>query len=446
MVEVTRILARFAAEHRPSDLPQQVSAEGVRAFVNWLGCVFGGCRDEAVDFASAALMPFAGGEQATVVGRGLRTDVITAATLNGLSNCIHSFNDTHMPTVAHPTGPVAAALLALCERRSVSGAALVHALALGIEIECRLANMLAAPPAHCHDGLSTLGVTAPFGASVASGVVLGLTEQQMVWALGLSASFASGVRSTHASMASLLLPGHGARTGLTAAFMAERGFTATERSLESPTGFAAVFGNPANLSEAVDDLGARWETLKNAYKPYPCGIVIHPAIDACLSIANSEGFDPLVIERVELRVHPLAVKLADKPEPRTRMDAIVSLQHWAAAALLHRKAGLQEASAACVSGRDETTVRRLIHLEADARILAEAAEARVTLRNGRTFAARVDACRGSAARPMTDAELSEKFLEQAEPVVGKSRARDVLQRAWDIADMRNAGDLAAHLV
>src|ERR1700759_3142761 len=128
MAEITRELARYAVEARWEALPDPVGQQGRRAFVNWIGNVLGGCRDGSIDRVLAAFGDHAGPPRATMLGRGARTDIFLAALVNCLGSALHSYNDTHLATVAHPTGPVAAAALALAETRPVSGAEFLNAL------------------------------------------------------------------------------------------------------------------------------------------------------------------------------------------------------------------------------------------------------------------------------------------------------------------------------
>jgi len=442
MTEITRPLARYLVNSGFEDLPEAVRREGVRAFVNWMGCVLGGCREGVLDRALAAFGPFAGPPQATIIGHGRRVDAPTAAMLNTMSNTIHSYNDTHLATVGHPNGPPAAAAFALAEGTTITGREVLHALILGTEVACRLANVIAAPPARCHVGLSTQGVTNVVGAAVATGRLLGFDENHMVWAIGLAVTQAAGIRSAHASMAAKLIGGHAARCGMMAAFLAREGFTCGDQSIEGPNGFAAVFSNPSNPAAATDRLGQHFEILGNAYKPFPSGIVNHAPIDACLQITALPGFDASAIERVELVVHPLTVQLGNRPDPQDRMQAIVSVQHWAAASLLFRKAGLQEASDACVRDPAVAALRRRIVVTADPQRASVSAAARVTLSDGRVLEADVPFCRGSLERPMTDEELSEKFMALATRVVPDNVAGALLAQCWRVAEMDDVGALA----
>ena len=326
----TRELADFVVRTNLTELPDAVRHEGLRAFLNWVGCALGGCRYQAVEIAIAAAEEFSGEKRATVVGRGRLLDGINAAFINCLASSAHSYDDTHLATVTHPTGPVAAALLALAERQTVAGGDFLTALVLGIEIECRISNALLVPPARGQIAWYVTGVTGGIGAATAAAKVLGLDRQKTIWALGIAATQAAGFRQTHASMCSRFVPAHAARCGLQAALLAARGFTCTDQSIEGPRGFATVFAEAANLAAATDGLGATWETLANTYKPFPCGIVIHPAIDACLQIVNASSPAPDDISRIRLGVHPLCLTLCDRPVSEGAEDAAGSVRHWAA--------------------------------------------------------------------------------------------------------------------
>jgi 2-methylcitrate dehydratase PrpD len=229
--------------------------------------MLGGCREASVEAALAAFAPFAGPPQATVIGRGLRLDLPRAALMNGLASSQHAYNDTHLRTVAHPTGPTLAPLLALAEHETLSGAQLLHALVLGIEVQCRVGLMLVTPPAEAAVGLSTQGVLGALGAAAAAGKALGLDEQRMVWAIGIASALAAGHRETHATMAGHLVPANAARAGLEAALLAAAGFTCGEAALEGEKGFARVYAREPNAAAALDGLGARWEIEALTYKP-----------------------------------------------------------------------------------------------------------------------------------------------------------------------------------
>src|SRR4029077_3174800 len=173
---VTEHLAEFVAASRWEDIPEAVRQEGVRSLLNFVGGALGGCRDEAARLAARVLAPFFGPAQASVIGRSERPDALNAAFLNAVSANVLEYDDTHLATVIHPAAPVAPGLFALAEERRVSGAALVHALILGIEAECRIG--LGVMPTHYRRGWHITATCGIFGAAAAAGKLLGLDARR----------------------------------------------------------------------------------------------------------------------------------------------------------------------------------------------------------------------------------------------------------------------------
>ncbi len=442
MAEVTRELARSVLASQWSDLPQQVQHEGVRAFLNWVGCAIRGSEHAAVESALAAVNEISGPPQASVLGRGGRLDMVHAALINGLSASAYAFDDTHLESIAHPTAPAAAALLALAEGRHITGTAFLHALILANEIQCRLSNALAVPPAHCHVGLYMTGLTGAVGVAAAVGKLLGLDEQRLVWALGIGATQGAGFRATHASMCSGYVPAHAGRNGLFAGLLAAKGFTCTENILEARNGFADVFAAPANLAALTDGWGERYECMAVAAKPYPAGCFIHPSIEACLELAQSGEANAEQIERLDLRVHPLALGLTGKTEPQHAYDAQVSVYHWAAAVLHHRAAGLQQTTDECVRDPAVIALRQRVKATVDESLGPDEARATLTRRDGRALQVHIAHCLGGAARPMSDAELEKKFLDQVEGMISTRRASELAEQCWNIASVQDVSRIA----
>ena len=316
--EPTLALARFVARSEGSDLPEGVRHEARRALLNWLGCAIGASGHETLERAIAAFGPFSGPPQCTVLGRSERFDALHAALLNGTSSHTFDFDDTHLRTIIHPTGPVASALLALAEHRPVAGEAFIHAFVLGTEVECRIGN--AVYPSHYDVGWHITGTAGVFGAAAACGRLLGLNEQQLVWALGAAATQASGLREMFGSMCKPLHVGLAARNGLAAALLAREGFTSSAQPIEGRRGFAHVLAAESDLSRITERLGETWELETNSYKPFACGVVIHPAIDGCLQLRAEHDLTAQVIEAIELNVHPLVLELTGKKSPASGLE------------------------------------------------------------------------------------------------------------------------------
>lgn len=440
MSDYTRQLARFIVNTRLESIPDPIRHEARRALLNWLGCALGGSHDIAVETALAALREFAGPPQATVLGRHDRLDILNAALINALGSNILDFDDTHLRTVIHPTVPVASAALALAEHTRATGAQLLHALILGMKAECRIGN--AVSPEHFNAGWHITATCGVFGVAAACGKLLQLNEQQMTWALGIAATQAAGLTEMLGSMSKSYNMGHAARSGLTAALLAARDFTSSERALEAPRGFARVLSPCCDLAAITDGLGASWELAQNAYKPYPCGIVVHPVIDACLELRAAHGITPDTVELIELRVHPLVIMLTGNATPVTGLEAKLSTQHGAAAALLYGKVGVQEFTDACVRDPAVIALRARVTLHEDAAVDKEAADVSIRLKDGSRLKKYVAHATGSRERPMSDADLEAKFRSLAATELAPRAVEQLIEQCWSLAQLPDAGALA----
>lgn len=441
--EITAALADYVTTTRTADLPAPVLREALRSLFNIVGCTVGGARHAITDLADRTLAPFAGPAQATLFGRGRRADILHATLINCLASSVYSFDDTHAQAVVHPAGPVAAAVLALAERHPVRGDALLTAFALGVEMECRLSKSVSVPPARGSIAWSGTGIAGGFGAAVAAGRLLGLDQDRMRRAMGIALAQASGIRAMHGTMMTPMMPAQAGQSGLRAALLAEAGFTAGMTALEGRHGFLNVFAEAADSDALVGELGQRFEILRNTYKPYPCGIVIHPIIDACLQLRQDHGVQAERIGRVAVVASAGAMALCNNRNPSDEMQAHVSLHHWVAVAFIRGTARIQDMDTE-TAVRDPALMAFQDKVEAtlDPGLAADAAVVTLTMTDGTTLTCRIEHGIGSADRPMTDAALETKFRDLTEPVIGPARAGELIARTWGVTALADAGALS----
>jgi 2-methylcitrate dehydratase PrpD len=439
-MEVTRTLAKFIVQHKYADIPQKARHEAARSFLNWVGCAVGASRHETVERALAALNEFSGPREATVLGRGDRLDVMLAALMNGTTSHTFDFDDTHLKTVIHPSGPVASAILALAERAPVKGDAFLHAFILGVEAECRIGN--AVYPSHYDVGWHITATAGVFGAAAAAGRLLGLTEQQMVWALGIAATQSSGLREMFGSMVKPMHPGNAARNGLLAALLASKNFTSAEQGIEGRRGFANVLATARNYEEITGKLGETWEITLNTYKPFACGIVEHPAIDGCIQLRNEHKLKPEDIESISLKVHPLVLELTGRKAPASGLEGKFSVYHSSAVAVIYGAAGEAQYSDEVVRDRKVIALRDRVTAAVEPGIHEDQVRIAIKLKNGRTLEKYVEHAVGSIDRPLSDGDLEAKFRGLADGILSKGEGDRLMQLCWDVAKLKDAGEVA----
>ncbi|SEJ44378.1 MmgE/PrpD family protein [Paraburkholderia diazotrophica] len=429
---LTRTLAGFVADTQWQDLPAAVRSEAKRALVNYFAVALAGSHDPTLDKAVSVYGRFRADDNATIVGRSERTDMLNAAALNAMSANVYDFDDTHIATIIHPTAPVAAALFALAESHAMSGEALLLAFVLGVEVECRIGN--AVSPEHYQRGWHITSTCGVFGAAAAVAKAQGLDENAIVWALGNASAQTGGLVETLGTMSKSISVGNAARNGLLSALLAEDGFSGPDAPLEGERGFLRVTASHPHWHALTQALGCEWALLSNTYKPYPCGVVLNPVIDACLDlrriISNDARWSIDDIEQVELTGHPLLRERTDRPGVRTGRESQVSAQHAVAVVLSRGKAGLEEFSDAAVADPSLRALANRLRFVDDASWPVEAAQVTIVLRSGERLSHRVHAARGSLAAPLANVELADKLHRLT--AYGRSGidAQPLVERLW----------------
>jgi 2-methylcitrate dehydratase PrpD len=436
---ITERLARFTVDTRWDDVSPQAAHQAKRSLMNFFAAALTGCRDATFETARQSLAAFSGGRQATLIGRRERIDALNAAFLNAAGANVLDFCDTHVPTAIHPTAPLAPALLALAELKPVSGRDLLLAFVLGQEIECRIG--LAMSPSHYNKGWHITATCGVFGAAAGSGKLLALTPAQLVWALGTAATQSAGICECLGTPAKSVGVGNAARNGLWAALLAAKDFAGPAEPLNGVQGFYHAMGEKPDLSRLGDGLGERWEIMATSYKPYPCGFVMHPAIDCVLDWRRDHP--GVAVEKVVVTGNPLMAVRADRPNISTGREAQVSVQHAVAAALLTGKAGLEQFTDACVNDPAVRALRGKVEVLRDASFSTIAAAVAITTADGKTHKLSQPAARGSDTNPMSDRDLEAKLRDAA---AGWNPGHDIaplVGAIWALDSSEDVSQLAA---
>ncbi len=438
--DVTRQLAHYVVNSSWGEIPKGARYEAVRSVFNWVGCCLGGARHITTERALAALAEFSGKPEATVLGRSERLDILHGALLNGITSHVLDYDDTHLETIIHPAGPVASAILALGERQHTSGEDFLHAFILGVEVECRIGK--AVYPSHYERGFHITGTAGVFGGAAAAGKLLGLNEQQMVWALGIAATQSAGLKTMFGTMCKAFHPGSAGQNGLKAALLAAKDYTSDDGAIEAQEGFAFTYSDEQDFTQITDNLGSTFEVERNTYKPFACGIVTHPIIDGCIQLRNAHRLESRQIASVSLRVNPLVLRLTGKKTPQTGLEAKFSIYHCSAAAIIRGSAGPNEFTDETVQDPQVIALRNKVTARADEAVSEEEAFVSITLNDGTVLDQHIEHAIGSLQRPMTREALEDKFSGQAISVLPRAQIDRIMARCWEIESLGDVGDIA----
>src|SRR5260221_4296443 len=393
-VTLTKTLCGHLAAAQFRDLTEAAKRQARRGMLDWIGCALAGSGHRTVTTILSVLQETSGKPVATVFGRKLKLGLLDAPLANGQMGHVLDFDDTHMGgVVLHTSSPVLAALLALAERSPVSGQELMLAYAVGFEAGVRSGRTA---PGHHKGGWHLTGTLGSIAAGTAAGKLLRLDAQKLTYATGIAATQAAGMQQNRGTMCKSFHAGKAASNGVLAALLAERGFDSTQEIIEGKKGFSRIFSDVAEPEALLAGLGQGWLIESNGHKPYACGVVLHPLIDAVIAIRNRDRIDPTTVSEIALRVNPLVLAITGVIDPSTGLQSKFSTLHSAAVALTDGNAGMAQYSGAKAVDPATAELRRKVKpmpddtlRKAEAAAACPAAAARVETHR----ASRPTACR-----------------------------------------------------
>ena len=401
--------------------PADVVDAAKQCLVDWLGVCLGALDDPAARPAIQLAAAWQTRGDAWLLTGGTATPAVAALVNGTLAHCL-DFDDTHLDSVLHTSGPTWAATLALGTEQRRTGAALLDAFIAGFEVATKLGgNGLGVRISR--QGWHSTGVLGRVSAAAAASVLRGLDRTRIGHALGCAATQSSGLVASFGTMAKPFHAGKAAMDGLIAAELAANGLEACLTAFDAADGlFASLLQDSAAIPR-LDGLGERWEILRNAFKPYAACQLTHASIDAARALAPK--FKVTDIAAVRARVSPMAAQIANKTRPTSPTEGKFSLAYCVASALSGNAVAAADFAPARIADADlQALSTRVAVLPTDG-IERWGAELEVELRGGAVERATIPVALGSPENPMGWPDLERKFLALAEPVVG-ARAKPLL--------------------
>ena len=440
-LNLTTDFCSFLSKVQFSDLPPGVVHEARRGILDWIGCALAGSGYDTISKLLGVLSAVSGKEQANVFGRRMKLGLLEAPIANGQMGHLLDYDDTHMGgVVLHTSSPVLAALLALADARPVDGKTLLTAYVTGFEAGVRTGR---ASPKHHDGGWHLTGTLGTIAAGIASARQLGLTPQQTTYAAGIAATQSAGMQQNRGTMCKSFHAGRAASNGVLAGLLAENGFDSSPEIIEGKRGFCRIYSTAQNTDALSENLGSEWIIASNGYKPYACGIVQHPLIDAMIALAETHDIDAAEIAHVDARVSEAMIRITGVENPKTGLKSKFSLTHSAAVAYMDRTAGIAQYSDAKATDPAINALRNKIKAHAVDGFRRDEAEVTIETMDGRRVNVHIDHATGTTDNPMSDAAMEKKFLENAEPAVGQAKARDIVSLVWDFDRLDDVRKLTA---
>lgn len=461
---VVQRLAHLAYDAQQNGLPQHLREDVARRVLDVIGNSLAATGEPSARAVTAVVRGWGGTEEAVAIGTGLRVPAAAAALVNGTLAHSLDFDDTHLPSVLHPSSPVVPAALAVAEARGASGTALLDAAGVGIEVAVRLGmggyDRELGNSEFFERGQHATSICGAVGAAVAAAMVGGLDAAGIAHSAGIAASMGAGLLEANRTGGTVkrVHCGWAAHAGVVAADLARHGLTGPPTVVEGRFGFLHAFcGERADVDAVVEGLGERWELPGIFFKPYPCNHFTHAGIDAALEL-RARGVDPAEIEEIELGVpspvlRTIAEPVADKVRPESGYHAAFSGPYTVAAALTGGGGlgvGHDDFTDAAAADEDRLALAARVRCVPDARcdeIFPQQFPAvlRVLMRDGTRHEVRVDANRGGPGNPLSSEELATKFRLNAVRVLPEEAVGAVAAAVLDLTSAGDVGSLMARV-
>jgi 2-methylcitrate dehydratase PrpD len=455
--KTTAAAAEFVENVTYNDVPAEALRIGTRCLVDGVGLFVAGSEEHSVKILADEAAELGGRPEALLLRRGsIKVPASMAARVLGTAGHAHDWDDSQVSRdpahvyglLTHPTIPPLTSVLVMAQRLgAIDGKTFMVAFLSGFEVECKISEWML--PQHYLRGMHSSATVGTFGAYAAVAKLLGLKKDKLRGGFGIAASLAAGIRCNFGTMTKPLHVGRAAENGVTAALLAERGFTADPDALDGPWGFYAVHGGGFSPEKISQGFGKTWTIVDPgvSIKPYPCGVLTHPTIDLMLRLVTENDIRPENIQTVKVYAGTNILNPIRYPIAANHLQAKFSLPAALAMIGLARKAGKREFSDEFVGSAAMQAMQRKITTELDAEIEKMGfdkmrSRIAITLHDGGRVEGWADErYRGGPDNPMTDAELEAKARSCCEGVLDERAATTLIEAARNIARLSDSSQL-----
>jgi len=435
----TQSLAEFIVNLKFEDIPQNVIDQAKKCFLDWLGVALGGTNYPIADILTEFAGDIGGKEQATILGKGIRTNILNAALANGAISHVLDFDDTHIDSICHISSPIMPVIFSLGEYKRINGKDCIAAFVSAFETSARLG--MAIEPDHYNTGWHATSTIGHIGATAAAGKLLALNEKQMRCAFGIGATQACGFQAVFGTMCKPFHPGKAAMDGILASMLAQKGFDCPENILEAKKGFCEIFSKHVDFTKITEELGEEYQILNNTFKPYASCLLTHPSIDAALDLRNTYNLSIQDIEKIEGHVAPLLMDVAGKENPKTALEGKFSIYYCIAVALAEGDVGENKFTDRRMSDKILSNLQKLISLEVDRSFDNTTAELTIRTRKGPLYTKKILTPRGDPRNPLSFSQLEQKFKKLGETVLSEEKINKLLTHIQSLEKLEDMNHL-----
>jgi len=448
MNKSTKTFAKFLANTFYGDISEEIIDQTKKLILDLLGVTIGAFNTPEAKITHEVIKKLGGKNESTIIGFSEKISCEHAAFVNSIMAHTLELDDTHLPSITHAGCVVIPTSLSMAECYNSNGMEFLTAVILGYESMIRIA--LSIQMSHWERGFHTVGTCGVFGAAISAAKILNLDKDRMAYALGLAGTQSSGLLESifvSGDMGKRLNAGRASANGIMSALLAEKGFTGPETILEGKFGFCRAMSNEYNLNKITEKLGDTYEISRVGLKPYACCRYYHSAIDAINKIKEKNKVDPFQIKSIKVKIFEKAViNRPHRYNPLSICDAQMSLPYSIAIALLEGHVTINDFTDQKIHDPIVHRIAEKVSVISDPEISSVfpekwSSEVSIVIDDETEFKCHIDIPKGEPENLMTKKEVIDKFVILAEPVIGNSKAQEVIKIINKLEQIKNLNEL-----
>ena len=429
MRALTKELANFIINTSSEAIPDEVYEHAKICFLDWLGVAIAGHQEPLAIKLREHAERMGGFEQASLIGSGQKKTVEQAALINGAASHALDFDDSIMTMIGHPSVVLFPGTLALAEWRGANGRDFLTAFIIGLQVASTLGECVG--KSHYMKGWHATSTLGHVGAAAAAARLLGFDQQQTLYAIGIAATQSSGLKRMFGTMCKPFHAGNAASNAVTAALLAEAGFTSAEDSIEGRLGFLDVMSSDRN-DAAFDQLGKQWCIAEVAQKYHASCHGTHSPIEAALAIFEAEKLSVDDIQSANIVCSDLAVGAAGIFAPQTGLEGKFSINYCVANALLRGNTGMQAFTDEKVLDPTVKSLYEKISIEKASNLGELEAHMSLTTNSGETYLSTADIITDIPPLSVKTEKIGRKVRDICEPILGVEKTAGLIESIQQI--------------
>lgn len=422
-------------------IPKDIQRFAKLCILDWIGVTLGGAKEPVSDILLDIVDIAGGNPHATIIGKGVKTNLLFAALVNGTMSHALDFDDTHKDAGIHPSVCLAPAAMAVAEYMKASGKDLITAFIIGFEIAARIG--IAAGQTHYDHGWHATATIGRFSATASASKIMGLSPEQIVNAFGITGTQVSGLREVFGTMSKPFHAGKAAMDGVLSVTLARRNFDSSHEIFEGRFGLKNVFSPKSNNTNILSGLGKQYHIQNVAFKPYASALATHSTIQAIDTIKKEEPISAADVEDILIEFGPLPFSVVNRKNPQKILEGKFSVHHCAAIAFIRGRVSKDMFTANELNDPDIIAFRDKVNVSLNPDLTMFETIITVKTKQGATLKKYIKESKGSPSVPLSFTEMKEKFMDLATPVIPEENAEQIIEKIGSLQEIQDVNEIIA---